>query len=146
MRAIRIVLILAATSAHADNISPWTTSCGTWTATNQQGQTIGPAPSISPDTVPGFGGNYGVLLNTTGCQGAQGPPGPAGPAGPQGPPGSNGAGAQGPPGPQGPPGGLNFNPGKIIAFDAALSQPAWLEKGERFSLSGGFGFADSGTA
>jgi hypothetical protein len=41
---------------------------------------------------------------------------------------------------------LSFNPGKIIAFDAALSQPAWLEKGENYSLSGGFGFADTGTA
>jgi hypothetical protein len=58
--------------------------------------------------------------------------------GPPGPPG-------GPSGPQGPAGaGINFDPGKIIAFSAAFSQPAWLEKGENFSLSGGFGFAGTG--
>jgi hypothetical protein len=50
----------------------------------------------------------------------------------------------GTPGPQGP-AGLSFDPGKILAFNAAFSQPAWLEKGENYSLSGGFGFAPTGS-
>ena len=29
------------------------------------------------------------------------------------------------------------------ALNSAMSQPAWLEKGERFSLSGGFGFSET---
>jgi hypothetical protein len=48
-------------------------------------------------------------------------------------------------GPQGPP-GLGFNPGKLDAFTAAISQPAWLEKGENYSVSGGLGFGENATA
>jgi hypothetical protein len=131
-----LIGVLLASSALADNISPWTTNCGTWSATNQKGQTIGPAPSISPDTTQGFGGNYSINLNLNGCTGVPGPPGPPGPSGPAGPPGTAGS-----------PGSvsiLNFNPGSLIAFDAALSHPAWLEKGENFSLTGGFGFSQYG--
>jgi len=168
MRLIVLALaafVYVAQPASADNISPWSTSCGTWQATNQQGVTIGPATSISPDSVPGFG-NYGVLFNPQGCVGQPGPPGPQGPVGPtgatgpagaQGPPGANGA--TGPPGPQGPKGdpgapgqGLTatqlrfLNPNHQLALSSALSQPAWLERGERYSVSGGFGFGLDGTS
>src|SRR5215471_5498799 len=83
------------------NISPWSTSCGTWTATSQQGQVLGPAATINPDAVPGFG-NYGVALNLNGCTGATGPQGPQGIQGPQGVAGPSGA--TGPSGPAGPAG------------------------------------------
>ena len=176
MRALAVLLI-ATTPAFADNISPWSTSCGTWTATNQQGRVIS---GSSIDTqIPGFGGNYGVNLNTTGCVGQPGPPGPTGPTGPTGVPGATGAvgasgapgvpgsagtagatgatgapgpvGAMGPMGPQGIQGlqgipGNSLNMGQIIALQSALSQPAWLETGERFSLSGGVGLGDGATA
>ena len=167
LRKIILVALLtcAAIPALADNISPWQTTCGTWTANNGT-TTIGPAASISPDTTQGFGGNYGILFNPQGCVGTQGPPGPAGPAGPtgpQGPAGSTGAtgpqgpaGAAGPQGPKGDPGTpgtslsttqLKFlNPNHALALSSALSQPAWLEKGERFSVSGGFGFGLDGTS
>lgn len=36
--------------------------------------------------------------------------------------------------------------GDVLSVAAALSAPAWLEDGEKFSLSGGFGFADDAFA
>jgi hypothetical protein len=33
-----------------------------------------------------------------------------------------------------------LNPDHALALATALSQPAWLERGERFAVSGGFGF------
>jgi hypothetical protein len=41
--------------------------------------------------------------------------------------------------------GVSFNPGEALALAAALSEPAWLEKGERYSMSGGMGFSQDGS-
>jgi hypothetical protein len=186
MRAavLSAIMLLAAAPALADNISPWSTSCGTWTAVKQgTGQTV----SGSSIDTSGFG-NYSIALNQTGCVGQQGPPGPPGPpgatgaqgppgtpgtAGAQGPPGSPGAagaqgspgaagaagatgakgdkgdpgatGAQGPAGPQGPPGVVDaFRLSEIVALNSALATPVWLERHERYSISGGIGFAQGG--
>jgi Collagen triple helix repeat (20 copies) len=164
-----LALVLAS-SAQADNITSWATTCGTWQANTQQG-TVGPAPVISPG-----GGNYSVTLNPTGCTGV-GPAGPPGPQGPQGATGSAGmTGANGAPGPagstgvglpgapgakgdkgdpgakgaqgiQGPQGlpGEQLRLGEIVALTSALSMPAWLETGERFAVSGGLGVAGDGS-
>jgi len=71
--------------------------------------------------------------------------GPAGPAGPQGPKGDPGAPGQ--PGTTLTSTQLKFlNPDHALALGSALSQPAWLEKGERYSVSGGFGFGFDGTS
>jgi len=66
-----------------------------------------------------------------GAQGAKGDPGVPG--------------AQGPQGQQGPPGVIDtFRLSEIVALNSALSQPVWLERHERFSVSGGLGFAQGG--
>lgn len=95
-RAAWALVIVACSPALADNISPWSTTCGTWTA--QKGNQI-----VSGSTIDTTGlGNYSILFNPSGCTGQQGPAGPPGSPGAAGPPGA--AGAQGPPGNQGPPG------------------------------------------
>lgn len=170
MRFIAL-LVIVTTPALADNIPNWsTTGCGLWTATGNQG-TFGPSSSINPG-----GGNYNINLNTTNCSGQQGPAGPTGATGAMGAPGAAGAagaagvagaagtagaagaagtvgpagatgatGAQGPMGPQGLPGN-SLHLGEIIALNSALSQPAWLETYERFSISGGVGLGDGAVA
>ena len=40
--------------------------------------------------------------------------------------------------------GRDFDIDKSLALNAALALPAWLEKGENFSLSGGIGFSGGG--
>ena len=39
---------------------------------------------------------------------------------------------------------MNFDLDKSFALNSALSLPAWLEKGENFSLTGGVGFSGGG--
>lgn len=90
------------------------------------------------------------------CAGPPGPPGPQGPTGPPGPqgiPGSSAAGLAGPAGPAGAQGipGLpgpsgDFDIGKSAALAAALSEPAWLQVNENFSLTGGLGYGGSEVA
>jgi hypothetical protein len=47
---------------------------------------------------------------------------------------------------QGPPGLTpDLRLGEIVALSAALSQPAWLESSERFSVTGGLGVANDGS-
>ena len=93
--------MLLSSSALADNVNTWSTTCGTWTIISPDGQ-IGPASSVSPAGPNRNAGNYSVLLDPTGCGGAQGPAGPAGPPGATGPQGAQGAtGATGAAGPQG---------------------------------------------
>lgn len=91
------------------------------------------------------------------CSGQPGPPGPPGdpgqpgPPGPQGPPGADGAqGEPGEPGPRGLPGpagrdAAGIDSGDLEALGAAMSMPAWLETDENYSISGGVGFAESGS-
>jgi collagen triple helix repeat protein len=159
MRALMALalMMLSATAAMADNISPWsTTGCGLWSAT-KGGTTVGPAQSIDTSGL----GNYGINLDTTNCRGQPGPQGPQGPQGVAGTPGANGApgpvgaqgttgsqgpqGLQGPIGPQGLPGAA-FNVDRVLALAAAMNQPAWLEPRENFSLTGGVGFTNGGAA
>lgn len=40
----------------------------------------------------------------------------------------------------------DYDVSDALAVAAALSTPAWLETGERFSLSGGFGFSEGAAA
>jgi Collagen triple helix repeat (20 copies) len=91
----------------------------------------GPAGTVGAAGAPGAPG-------LAGASGAQGQPGPAGKDGAQGP-----AGPQGSIGPQGPPGEA-FRWSETVALAAAMSQPAWLERHERFAVSGGLGFAEGG--
>jgi hypothetical protein len=39
-----------------------------------------------------------------------------------------------------------FDVSHLLAMSSALAQPAWLEKDERFSLSGGVGFSSEAFA
>lgn len=111
-----VLLACGVTSARAGDADIYTTSCGTFTATELQGQgdSVGPASSINLPA-NGVTGNYQVDLDLTGCTGAQGPAGPPGPAGPAGAPGATGAtGPAGPAGPTGPigPAGADGAPGE----------------------------------
>jgi hypothetical protein len=82
--ALTILLLIPVSAARADNITSWTTTCGTWTAMGPAIGTVGPAASITP------GG--GSLASCSTRQAAlahkaTGAGWPAGPAGAQGIPG-----------------------------------------------------------
>lgn len=81
--------------AYAGDADQYSTSCGTFTASELQGNNSVAGPAASIDLpASGVNGNYALALNLNGCTGAVGPAGPAG---------ANGAnGAAGPAGPAGP--------------------------------------------
>jgi hypothetical protein len=118
----------------------------------------GPQGEIGPAGPQGETGEQGPQ-GEVGPAGPQGEPGAIGETGPAGPQGETGAqGPQGEAGPEGPQGvaGLNGanapdaldadDAADLLALNAALSLPAWLETGERFAVSGGVGFADGASA
>jgi hypothetical protein len=136
--------------------------------TNCKGQPgpVGPQGPQGPAGMTGAQGTAGPS-GAPGANGLQGPAGPQGPIGAAGSPGMTGAagpaglqgvpgipgpqgaqGAQGAQGPQGIPGlpGTAFNVDRLTAISAAMAQPAWLERYERFSVTGGIGFADGSAA
>jgi len=120
-----------------------TTGC-----TGQQGP-AGPAGPTGATGAPGAPGAAGVpgAAGTPGAPGAAGVglPGPPGQPGQAGAPGA--PGATGPMGPQGPAGVVDaFRLGEIAALNSALSMPVWLERGERFAIGGGVGFAQGGAS
>lgn len=100
-----LLCVVAVSDLRADNIRQWSTNCGTWSATESQGNTPQTITGGTIDLPAGFSQNYNIALNNQGCTGPAGPAGPPGPVGPAGPTGPQGpAGATGATGPQGEPG------------------------------------------
>lgn len=105
--------------------------------------TMGATGAVGAAGAAGTTGATGAA-GTAGVNGATGAPGPQGPQGTQGAQGQQGLqGVAGPQGQQGLPGN-SLRLGEVMALSSALSQPAWLENYERFSLSGGVGFSEGG--